>query len=113
MLIINTGTKIINIVEGEGKAFQTPNKDGKTTRDLTVGDVLVSEVNRSSDLELKETWELMGLLSRHESEISLRPDQIVTLTNLITKSAKLPIDERYHIAVYGQVYDLLNKVETK
>jgi hypothetical protein len=105
--MINTNTKIKNL---EGSFFKKENRDG-TKADLSVGDVIVNEINRASGLELKITWNLMSLFSKDSTDVVLNPEQVATIKKVLEDAAVRPFDDRYNITIYGRIVDYLENPE--
>lgn len=106
--MINTNTKIKNLEE---TFFKTKKRDG-TEVDLTVGDVIVNEINRASGLELKVTWNFMSLFSKDNSEVALNAEQVGVLKKVMEDAAKRPYDDRYNLTIYGRICDYLDNPDS-
>lgn len=100
---INTNEILLDVY---GKPTQVYN--GKVLEDLSVGEVLINELN-NSNVSPKILWGLLPKLGAG-GEVELSEEQVAIIKKVLEASMeKEPATRYYKLAVYGRTLDLLSK----
>lgn len=100
---INTNEILLDVY---GKPTQVYN--GKVLEDLSVGEVLINELN-NSNVSPKILWGLLPKLGAG-GEVEINEEQVAIIKKVLEASMeKEPTSRYYKLTVYGRTLDLLNK----